>query len=215
MLQPSATCARSIPLRTAHAATGCTLLRCRATGCIRFNPSEAKAPLAESCGVCAVLWTRICFDVSEAVRLAAPSIPAAGRARATGSEDSLDDAGRWIWLGAAAPHVGSLPRPSPRPPGWAAHTGPLPSVGGRGEMGRRGPSRWDLACDWGGLPGWRAAAWRRGCSCRIRGRFAHWAWRPAAGEAGAQDGGASRCQFGQAPTVEVGPSGRLVSRRGS
>ena len=46
------------------------------------------------------------------------------------------------------------------------NTGPLPSVGGRGEMGHRGPSRWDLACCWGGLPGLavplarRAAAWR-------------------------------------------------------
>jgi hypothetical protein len=56
--------------------------------------------------------------------LTAPSIPAAGRVRATGSQDSLDDAGRWILLGAAAAHVGSLPRPSPRPPGWAAYTGP-------------------------------------------------------------------------------------------
>ena len=29
------------------------------------------------------------------------------------------------------------------------NTGPLPSVGGRGEMGHRGPSRWNLACCWG------------------------------------------------------------------
>ena len=83
----------TIPLRTAHAATGCTLLRCRATGYTRSNPSkrsETKAPLAASRGVCAALWTRIGSDVSEAVRLAAPRIPAAGRARATGSRDSVD-----------------------------------------------------------------------------------------------------------------------------
>ncbi len=31
--------------------------------------------------------------------------------------------------------------------------GPLPSVGGRGDMGHRGPPRWNLACCWGGRPG--------------------------------------------------------------
>ena len=40
--------------------------------------------------MCAAPWTRIRSDVSEAVPLTAPSIPSAGRVRATGSEDSVD-----------------------------------------------------------------------------------------------------------------------------
>jgi hypothetical protein len=207
--------------------TRCNRLHAAALPCHWLHPiqaSEAKAPLAESRGVCAALWTRIGSDVSEAVRLAAPSIPAAGRARATGSQDSVDV--RVAGFGS------EQPRPTPtlclglRLGLWVgqrtrAQHGPTAfRWWPRREMGHRCPPRWNLACCWGGLPGLavplvrRAAAWRGG-SCRIRGRFARWAWRPAGGEAGAQDGGASRCQFGQAPTVEVGPSGRLVSRRGS
>ena len=33
------------------------------------------------------------------------------------------------------------------------NTGPLPCVGCRGEAGHRRPSRWNLPCCWGGLPG--------------------------------------------------------------
>ena len=55
--------------------------RCRAAGPLAasdpIQASEAKAPLAESRGVCSALWTRMGFDVSEAVPLTAPSFPAA------------------------------------------------------------------------------------------------------------------------------------------
>jgi hypothetical protein len=74
MLQPAERCCAAVPLAASDP----------------FQASEAKAPLPESRGVCAALWTRIGSDVSEAVRLAAPSIPAAGRVRATGSQDSVD-----------------------------------------------------------------------------------------------------------------------------
>ena len=76
MLQPAARCRAAVPLAASDP----------------IQASEARAPLAESCGLCAALWTRIGSDVSdsEAVRLAAPSIPAAGRVRATGSKDSVD-----------------------------------------------------------------------------------------------------------------------------
>ena len=72
--------------------TRCNRLHAAALPCHWLHPIQAtaKAPLAESRGVCAALWPRIGSDVSEAVRLAAPRIPAAGRARATGSEDSVD-----------------------------------------------------------------------------------------------------------------------------
>jgi hypothetical protein len=64
VLQPSATCARGIPLRTAHAASSCTLLRCRATGCTRSNRSKGAAGR--------IAWgaarsMRMGFDVGEAV----------------------------------------------------------------------------------------------------------------------------------------------------
>ena len=72
--------------------TRCNRLHAAALPCHWLHPIQAtaKAPLAESRCVCAALWTRIGSDVSEAVRLAAPSIPAAGRVRATGSQDSAD-----------------------------------------------------------------------------------------------------------------------------
>ncbi len=54
VLHPSATCARSIPLRTGSVATGCTLLRCRAIDCIRSNPIQSKRrhrrPSRVACG---------------------------------------------------------------------------------------------------------------------------------------------------------------------
>jgi hypothetical protein len=87
-----------------------------------------QAPLAESrechCGVCAALWARIGSDVSEAVRLAAPSIPAARRVRATGSQDSVDV--RVAGFSSEQPRptsaLGLGLRLRPRPPGWAALT---------------------------------------------------------------------------------------------
>jgi hypothetical protein len=116
--------------------------RCRAAGPLAasdpIQASEAKAPLAESRGVCAALWTSIGFDVSEAVPLTAPSIPAA-----TGREDSmcgLFDLARSsrgprrlsASASTSASGLGSAHGPN---------TGQLPSVGCRGEMGHRGPSR--------------------------------------------------------------------------
>ncbi len=92
VLQPHALCCNRVPPVNDPAADGtcCNRLHAAALPChwlhpIRSNPSEARAPLAESRGVCAALWTRIGFDVSEAVPLTAPSIPAA-----TGSRDSVD-----------------------------------------------------------------------------------------------------------------------------
>ena len=90
VLQPSATWERSRCRRhMLQPAARCrAALRLAASDPIQA--SEAKAPLAESLGVCAAL-TRIGFDVSEAVSqpcavpLTAPSVPAA-----TGSEDSVD-----------------------------------------------------------------------------------------------------------------------------
>ncbi len=52
-----------------------------------------------------------------------------------------------------------------------------PRVLDASQFGPGDPSRWNLTCCWGGLPGLavplvrRAAAWRGG-ACRIRGRFA-------------------------------------------
>ena len=110
MLQPAARCRAALRLAASDP----------------IQASEAKAPLAESLGVCAAL-TRIGFDVSEAVSqpcavpLTAPSVPAA-----TGSEDSVDVrvasfCSEQSWPTAC---VGSLPLPRPRPPGSAAYTSP-------------------------------------------------------------------------------------------
>ena len=72
VLQPSATCAQSRcgrrMLQPAAALPCCWLHP------IRSKRSEAKAPPAESRGVCAAQWTRIGFDVSAAVPFTAPSI---------------------------------------------------------------------------------------------------------------------------------------------
>jgi hypothetical protein len=81
------------------------------------------------------------------------------------------------------------------------NTGPLPFVGLRGH---RGPSRRNLPSCWRGLPGLPVPLVRRAAAARgpagLGEGFARRAWRPAGGEARAQDGGASRCQFGPAPT---------------
>jgi hypothetical protein len=106
--------------------------RCRAAGPLAasdpIQASEAKAPLAESRGACAALWTRIGFDVSEAVPFdcQSPSNPSTGRARATGSEDSIDV--RVASFGSEQSRPTSalglgLGFGLPRPPGWAAYTG--------------------------------------------------------------------------------------------
>ena len=50
-----------------------------------IQASEARAPLAESRGVCAALWTRMGFDVSEAVLFNCPEYY-----RRTGRQDSVD-----------------------------------------------------------------------------------------------------------------------------
>ena len=104
-----------------------------------IQASEAKAPLAESRGVCMALWTRMGFDVSEAVLFTCPEYY-----RRTGSRGSVD---------VRADRFGSEQSPGPRRlsalasgPGsvHGPNTGPLPSVGGRGEMGRC-PPRWNLS----------------------------------------------------------------------
>jgi hypothetical protein len=161
----------------------------------------------ESRGLCAAPWTSIGFDVSEAVPLTAPSI-AAAQALETRSMCGLLDLARSsrgprrlsASASASASGLGSAHGP---------YSGPLSSAVCRGEMGHRGPSREAeprllQQCCCGGLPGLPVQLVRRTAALpgpgRIRGGFARWARRPAGGEARAQDGGASRCQFGPAPT---------------
>ncbi len=225
MLQPHAQCCNRVPPVSDPAADGTcgNRLNAAALPCHWLHPIQAtaKAPLAESRGVCAALWPRIGSDASEAVRLAAPRIPAAGRARATGSQDSVDvrvagfgseqprptptlclglRLGLWVGQRTRAQHGPTALRWWPRRDGaMSAEVEPWP-VAGEGCPGWR--------CHWCGVPplGGGVPAGFGGALLAGHG---------ARQEAGAQDGGASRCQFGQAPTVEVGPSGRLVSRRGS
>ncbi len=239
MLQPHALCCNRMhcvaierhlcTINPAADVTCCNRLNAAALPCHWLHPiqaSEAKAPLPESRGVCAALWPRMGSDVSEAVRLAAPRIPAAGRARATGSQDSADV--RVAAFGSEQPRptsalclglglglrVGQRTRAQHGPTAlrwWPRRDGASMSVEAEPCLLLGGAARAGCQCATGPACGSLAEGW----GCRIRGRFARWAWRPAGGVAGAQDGGASRCQFGQAPTVEVGPRGRLVSRRGS
>ena len=160
-----------------------------------IQASEAKAPLAESRGVCMALWTRMGFDVSEAVLFNCPEYY-----RRTGSRGSVDV--RAARFGSEQPTSALGSRP--RPPGWAAHTGPTrahcpPSVA----AGRWGIEvrleRWNVPCCCGGLPGLPVQL------VPARGRFKLAGARPdwgglcplgmALGQAArrAQDGGASRC----------------------
>ncbi len=103
-----------------------------------IQASEARAPLAESRGVCVALWTRIGFDVSEAVLLTAPSITAAqadtrlGRCAGLLGLDRSSRGPRRLSASASASPLGSVHGPN---------VGPLSSVGYRGEMEHRGPSR--------------------------------------------------------------------------
>jgi hypothetical protein len=93
-----ATCATGAGTATAVCQSRCQVRRglpdsLAASDLIQASELEAKAPLAESLGVCVAMWTRMGFDVSEAVSqpcavtvpLTAPSVPAA-----TGSEDLAD-----------------------------------------------------------------------------------------------------------------------------
>ena len=95
------------------------------------------------------------------------------------------------------------------------NTGPLSSVGCRGEMGHRSPSSPDLTCCWGGLPGLT-----RGTGAAARGRFGG----PDSGEAGfplemapgRRPGGRAGRRSVALPLwagacLEARPSGRLVS----
>jgi hypothetical protein len=117
VLQPSATCGRSRCGRhMLQPAERCrAALRLAASDPIQA--SEARARLAESRGVCAAPWTSNGFDASEAVVLARSS---RGPRRLSASAS------------ASASGLGSAHGPNP---------GPLSSVGGRREMGHRGPSR--------------------------------------------------------------------------
>jgi hypothetical protein len=149
------------------------------------------------------------FDVSEAVPLTAPSIPAApaehvllavrtrlmcGFAR-FGSEQSRPTSALCLGLGfglrvgqrTRAQHGPTVIRRMPRG-GWASRSVEAePSL----LLGRAARAA-------------RATGAARGRFVEGPGRdsggLSRWARRPAGGEAGAQDGGASRCQFGQAPT---------------
>ncbi len=134
MLQLAARCRAAVPLAASDP----------------IQASEARAPLAESRGVCAALWTRMGFDVNEAVPLTAPSVPAA----------QAVEARSMCWVarfGSEQPTSALGSRPRPRPPGWAAHTGPTrahcpPSVAaGRWGLEVRLERR-NLACCSGGLP---------------------------------------------------------------
>jgi hypothetical protein len=122
MLQPAARCRAAVRLAASDA----------------IQASEAKAPLAESRGVCAALRTRMGSDVSEAVPLTAPSIPAAKAVEARSMCGLLDSARssrgpRRLSASASASASGSGSGSEHGP-----NTGPL---GCRGEMGNRGPSR--------------------------------------------------------------------------
>ena len=97
------------------------------------------------------------------------------------------------------------------------NTGPLPFVGLRGH---RGPSRRNLPSCWRGLPGLPVPLVRRAAAARgpagLGGTLpaGHGARRAARRARKLQDGGASRCQLGQAPTWRldrVAESTRLVS----
>ncbi len=73
MLQPAARCRAAVPLAASDP----------------IQASEAKAPLAESRGVCTAAWTSIRFDVSEAVfRFGFTDCPE--YSRRTGSRESVD-----------------------------------------------------------------------------------------------------------------------------
>ena len=90
MLQPAARCRAAVPLAASDP----------------IQASEAKAPLAESRGVCMALWTRMGFDVSEAVAFNCPEYY-----RRTGSRGSVDV--RAARFGSEQPTsaLGSPPRP--------------------------------------------------------------------------------------------------------
>ncbi len=186
VLQPHALCRNRVPPGNDAAADGtcCNRLHAAALPCDWLHPiqsKQAKTPLAESRGVCAALWTSIGFDVSEAVPLTAPSIPAA-----TGREDSmcgLFDLARSSCgpsrlsasASASASGLGGAHEPN---------MGPLPSVGCRGEMGHRGPSREaerPLLLRRAARAARAAGAGARPL-CRgpagLGGGFACWAWRP-------------------------------------
>jgi hypothetical protein len=150
-----------------------------------IQASEANTPLAESCGVCLALLTRIGSDVSKAVRLTAQSISEQSRPKSE-PESALC---LGVRLGLRVGPARTRAQHGPTALRWWPR--------------RDGSSRRDLACCWGGLPGLpvplvrRAAALRRGLA----------GLRPTCGEAGAQDGGASRCRFGQAPPWRLGRVG--------
>jgi hypothetical protein len=155
-----------------------------------IQASEARAPLAEKRGVCAALWTSVGLDVSEAVPLTAPSIPSAGGARATGSEDSVDvrvasfcseqsrrKSALCLGLGLRVgqrrrlQHGPTVLRRLPRGDGASR------SVSRGGTLLAAGEGRRGCPCNW-----CRRAAALPGPG-RIRGGFGRWAWRPAGGEA--------------------------------
>ena len=190
MLQPATRCRAAVPLAASDP----------------IQASEAKAPLAESRGVCMALWTRMGFDVSEAVPLTAPSIPAAQTVKTRSMCGLLD----WARssrgprrLSTSASGLGSAPGQT-----WA-HCPPFVAAGRWGIEVRL--DRRNHACCCGGLPGLPVQL------VPARSRLAGarpdsgglWPLGMALGQAArrAQDGGASRCQFGPAPTRL---SGRLV-----
>ena len=209
MLHPHAMCCNRVPVSN-PAADGacCNRLNAAALPCHWLHPiqaSEAKAPLAESRGVCVALWTRMGSDVSEAVRLTAPSIPAAGRARATGSQDAVDVRAAGFGSEQSRPTsalcLGLGLRVGPRT--RAVH-GPtarrwLPRGGRASRSVEAEPSLLlERAAGAARATGAARGRFAEGPG-RIRGGFARWARRPAGGEAGAQDGGALRCRFWAAP----------------
>jgi hypothetical protein len=185
MLQLAARCRAAVPLAASDP----------------IQASEARAPLAESRGVCAALWTRIGFDVSEAVPLTAPSITAAqadetrsmcGFARFGSAQSRPTSA---LGLGLGLP-VGQRTR---------AKRGPtvlrwIP----RGDGASRSVSRGGTFLVAGeGCPG---------CPCNWYRRAA----RPDSGglcPLGMAPGRRARCQFGPAPTSRLRPG--WEARRGS
>jgi hypothetical protein len=180
MLQPASRCRAAVPLAAPDP----------------IQASEAKAPLAESRGVCAALWTRMGFDVNEAVPLTASSVPAAQAvetrlmcgslvlARSSRGPRRLSAS-----ASASASGLGSAHGPN---------TGPLSSVGCRGETGHRGPSREVEPCLLLGRAAGAARATGAGARPLCRGP-AGFGGASAAGHGArqaarrAKDGGASRC----------------------
>ena len=146
---------------------------------------------------------RVQLGASEAVLLAAPTIPNAGKVRATGSRDSVDVRVTGFGSEQSRPksalclglRLGSVHGPC---------TGPSSSFACRGEIGHRDPSSQNLTCThlcWGGLLRLHVPL------LRLCYRLPMPLARRAALQRGARPGSAWRCSLRMAPD-----SGAFIGR---